>query len=144
MPVIVLDDGLIRLVCLDIVQIYGKQVKFMAIKFTTDHVYLISENDVLTGSSKIWTEIPKASLFQEYDFEGCGSENHLYLRTPCDNLSDVLKGSVHGVKLLRIRLRGRDKNSKPCLQFEYDQVGPVAILNGLIITKIHFSGSSIF
>lgn len=105
----------------------------MAIKLTTDHVYLISENDVISSSSKIWTEIPKDSLFQEYDFDGMGSDNHLYLRCPCDNFSDVLKGSVTGVKCLRMKLRGRNKNSKNCLQFEYDQVK----LDRLQVTKVN-------
>ncbi|XP_074601668.1 hus1-like checkpoint clamp component [Brevipalpus obovatus] len=104
-----------------IVSVYSRQVKMMAIKFTENHLYLISENEVMSSTSKVWTEIPVRNFFESYELQGVEGHNSLVIRLSSENLSDSLKSMVQGIKLLRLKLRSNEKHAmRPDLCFEYE------------------------
>jgi len=87
---------------------------------STKVTFLVVDDNVTHKQITVWCEIPVMNVFSEYNAEGQGPTNEIYMELPSDMLSSsisLLKQNNSNARSVKIKLT--DKHS-PCLTVEMD------------------------
>jgi len=79
--------------------------KLCTLRMTTDRLFFVLSENLVTGGVAIWCELLAANFFDEYGMEGVNAEsNEIYLEFAPDNLVRCLK-CAQNAKSIKIKVR---------------------------------------